>query len=100
MGYQSLSEIEDMSLYEYEMKMKAHNLARVDKEYDMHLQAWLNHAATATKESGKKVISVYKDFKDFFDYKKRLREVEAPTKRIDPHLRRLARIAKKANEGR
>ncbi len=100
MDYKSLSDIEDMTLYEYELKMKAYNLARVDKERDMHLQAWLNHAATATKEQGKKVISVYKDFTDFFDYKKRLREIEQPIKRIDPHLRKMARLAIKANEGR
>ncbi len=66
----------------------------------MHLQAWLNHAATATKEQGKKVISVYKDFNAFFDYKKRLREVEKPSKRINPQMRKLAHIARKANEGR
>lgn len=88
-----------MTLYEYEMQMRAYNLKRVDKEYDIHLQAWLNHAATATKEQGKKVVSVYKDFQDFFDYKKRLRELETPTKRTEPHLIRLAQIAKKANEG-
>ncbi len=89
-----------MSLYEYEMKMKAFNLARVDKERDMHLQAWLNHAATATKEQSKKVVSVYKDFNEFFDYKKRLEEVETPARQVDPHFRRLAQLAKKANEGR
>jgi alcohol dehydrogenase class IV len=89
-----------MTLYEYEMKMRAYNLKRVDREYDMHLQAWLNHAASATKEQGKKVISAYKDFTDFYDYKKRLREVEKPSKSLNKQMRRMAQLAKKANEGR
>ncbi len=100
MDYKSLSDIEDMTLYEYELKMKAYNLARVDKEYDIYLSAWVNQLAGATKEKGKKQVPVFKTFEDFFDYKKRLREVEKPSKRIDPHIRKLAQLAKKANEGR
>ena len=96
-----MKDIEVLSLYEYQMRMKAYQLARVDKEYDMHLQAWLNHAVKATKEQGKKQVYVYKNFKDFFDYEKRIKEVEKPKRRIlTPHQRRLARIAAKVNRGR
>ena len=81
--------------------MKAYNLARVDKEHDMHLQAWLNHAVKSTKTQGKKQVPVYKTFKDFFDYEKRLEEVQRTKKNvITPKMRMLARIAAKANEGR
>lgn len=89
-----------MTLYEYEAKMKAYRLSQVDKEQDMHMQAWLNHLVTATKEQGKKTVPVFKEFKEFFDYDKRLKEVEKPTKNIDPHMKKLAQIAKRANEGR
>ena len=86
-----------MTLYEYEMKMKAYNLARVDKEYDIYLSAWVNQLAGATKEKGKKQVPVFKTFEDFFDYKKRLREIEIPHKRVTPEQKKLARIAAKAN---
>ncbi len=87
-------------MYEYEMKMKVYRLKDVDRNYDMHYQAWLNHQATATKKVGNDVVSAYKDFKDFFDYKKELKKIENPTKTIDPRMKRLARIAKRVNEGR
>lgn len=90
-----------LTLYEYQMRMKAFNLARIDKEHDMHLQAWLNHAVTATKEQNKKQVPVYKKFKDFYDYEKRSKEVEGKKQKvITPKMRRMARIAAKVNEGR
>ncbi|WP_193568272.1 hypothetical protein [Gracilibacillus saliphilus] len=79
------------------MKMKAYNLKRVDIERDMHLQAWLNHQVTATKEQGKKHVPVYKNFTDFFDYEKRVKEIENPTKKLNPQQRKMAYLAKKAN---
>lgn len=101
MGYQSLSDIEEMTLYEYEIKMQAHNLAQVDKEFDMHLQAWLNHAVTATKEQGKNTVPVYKNFKEFYDYDKRLKETEGTKeKKLNPKLRRLAQMAARVNSGK
>lgn len=92
--------MEVLSIYEYRLRMEAYNLSRVDKELEMHKQAWLNHLVTATKESGKNIVPVFKEFKDFFDYKKELKKVENPTKTIDPRMKRLAQIAKRVNEGR
>ena len=66
------AEMNCMTMYEYRIRAKAYKLKRVDREHDMHLQAWLNLTAQSTKKSGKKVISVYKNFKDFFDYDKAL----------------------------
>ncbi|MFD2209374.1 hypothetical protein ACFSMW_06590 [Virgibacillus halophilus] len=91
-----------MSLYEYEMKMQAFNLSQVDKQHEMHMQAWLNHQVTATKESGKKQVPVFKKYEDFFNYEKSLKQVEKPKqKSISPRMKRMARIAAKLNrEGR
>jgi len=72
-------------------------LARIDKEYDIALQAWMNHQATATetKGSGKnqKTVSVYKKFEDFFDYDKRLQDLESPVRRLSQKERRMAKAA-------
>lgn len=83
------------------MRMKAYHLARVDKEYEMHLQAWLNHVVTATKEQGKKQVPVYKSFKEFYDYEKELKKVEQSRQSIlTPHQRRLAKLAAQVNKER
>ena len=67
--------VEGMTIKEYGWRIEAYTIARVDKEYDMHVQAWLNHQATSTKQKGKKTVSAYKNFKEFFDYDKRMREL-------------------------
>lgn len=67
---QDFAEINRMTLYEYEMRMKASNLRSVDREYEIHLQAWANWNVQATKKSGKKRAPVFKTFKQFFDFKK------------------------------
>ena len=82
------------------MRMKAYQLQRVDREYEMHLQAWLNHAVTATKEQGKKQIPVYKKFTDFYDYEKRIKEVTQKKRKITPQMKRMARLALIANSGK
>lgn len=83
------------------MRMKAFNLSRIDKEYDMHLQAWLNNQATATKTTGsgknQKTESVYKGFNDFFDYEKKLQEVDGPSRAITEKEQRMAGIAASIN---
>jgi len=77
--------------------MKAFNLARVDKEYDMAMQAWLNHQVTATKTEGagksQKQVPIYKKFEDFFDYKKRLEEIEKPIRKLNSKEKRMAKAA-------
>lgn len=80
--------------------MKAFNLKQIDEERDMHLQAWLNHGVTATKEQGKKQVPVYETFKEFFDYEARVKEIDGVKSRLTPQMRNMARIAARVNEGR
>lgn len=70
MGVGSLDEVEDMTLQEYELRMKAFNLSRIDRERELHWQAFLNNAVQQTKERGKRTVPVYPTFKSFFDYEK------------------------------
>lgn len=88
-----------MTLYEYEARMHAFRLSQVDREKDVHLQAWLNHKATAMKKQGDKQVSVYPKFKDFYDYEKELKEVEKDTSPLTKRNRKLAHIAKALNKG-
>jgi hypothetical protein len=80
--------------------MKAHALKQIDKEYDMHLQAWLNNQVKATKEVGKKYVPIYEKFKDFFDYEERINQVQSKKKKITPDMKRKAKAALMANKER
>ena len=81
------------------MKMKAYRLAQVDKDFEMHKQAWLNHLVTQTKEQNKKQVPKFKHFKDFYDYEKALKETEQEEKEpLSPLQKRLAKIALEVNK--
>ena len=99
LGFTSLYDIQILTLYEYEARMYAYRLKQIDKQQDMHLQAWLNHQVTATKESGKKIVPVFKKFEDFFNYEKQIEEVKNDMKatNIKPQQKRLANIAAEVN---
>lgn len=74
--------------------MRAHQLQQIDKEQEMHMQAWLNHVVTSTKEQGKKQVPVFKKFSDFYNYEKRIKEVENPkAKGLTEKQRSMARMA-------
>lgn len=66
----SLEHIHNMTLQEYELRMKASALKRLDSEYERHQQAFLNNAVQQTKERGNKVVPVYPTMKSFFDYER------------------------------
>lgn len=88
-----------MTLPEYSYQMKAYALSRVDKEHDMHLQAWLNDNVRATKSKGKETVRVYKSFKDFFDYEKRIIEIEKPkAEKLNTQHKRMAQLAARLNQ--
>lgn len=75
--FKSLAEVDRLTIPEYNLLMEAFRLRQVDQEYNAHLQAWLNFAVKARKKTGKgKSRPVYSKFKRFYDYEKRLEEVQ------------------------
>jgi hypothetical protein len=79
LGMNDFAEIDRMTLYEYGLRMTAFRLRRADREYELHLQAWLNREIKAKKKSGKrKMVPVYGNFKQFFDYEKCINEILRP----------------------
>lgn len=93
-----------MTFYEYEARMYAFNLQQIDKDENMHMQAWLHQQAKATKKKGKHgEESVYDGFKDFFDKDTLIKSVEdqvAGEEKITPKMKSLAKAARIANERR
>lgn len=73
-----MDEAHAMTVFEYSLRMKAYSLKRVDKDRDIHLQAFMNQVAKSTKSKGKKQVPVYKDFKDLYDHEKIERKVLYP----------------------
>ena len=69
------NEIERMTLYEYDIRMLACGLKRLDERNAIHEAAWANQRVKATEERGKKVYPVYKSYKEFFDFEKYEREI-------------------------
>lgn len=55
-----------MTLYEYEVRLLAFQLKRLDRDRDIYMQAWMNNQVKATK--GKKNEPYYKEFNKFFNY--------------------------------
>lgn len=64
-----------MTFWEYQLRMKAFHLRMVDKEYLIHLQAWVNRGVKAEKKSGRKRVPIYHKFEKFFDYEGRIKQV-------------------------
>ena len=69
------SEVDKLTIADYEMLAKAHDLANVDKMMYIHLQAFLNRNVKAEKKIGKKSKPVFDKFNKFFDYEKAVNDV-------------------------
>ena len=75
LGFKSLDQVNNITPYEYRLLMKSKELQIVDKQYEIHLQAYLNMSAQSRRRVGKKMKPVYTKFDKFFDYQKQLDRV-------------------------
>lgn len=100
LDFTSFDQLDDLLLQEYNLLMKAFRLKRLDREREIHLQAWVNNQVKATKKSGRDVKPYFKDFQKFFDYEKKQKEILVPTvsNKKKKEYDRLKRIAEWANK--
>lgn len=77
LGFSCISDIEDMTLNEYTLRMEAYQLQKVEKQEELALQAWLNRAVKATKGRGKNQSYYYKNFKQLYDAQKNKDEIRS-----------------------
>lgn len=68
LDFKNLSEVDALTIHEYELLIKAYELKIVDKNYFIHLQAFLNRNVKAEKRIGKRSKPVYDKFDKFFNY--------------------------------
>lgn len=72
----SFKEVNQLTVPEYNLLMKAATLKEVDKDYRNHLQAFLNVKAQAKKKAGKnKTKPVYNTFRKFYNYENAIKRV-------------------------
>lgn len=57
-----------MTFSEYKLRIKAYELRQLDREYMIALEAWQFNEVQAKKKEGKRLVPVYRRFKDFFNY--------------------------------
>lgn len=96
LDYKSFAEVDRLTIPEYELLMEGVRLKQVDMDYRNHLQAYLNFAVKAEKKAGKgKSKPVYSSFKKFYDYEKKLAEIQKKGKKKS----RFAGIGKLLNKG-
>lgn len=81
---QSIAEVHKMDWHEYELLMKAHRLKWVDRDRDIHWQAFQNQQARATTGQGNSIKPAFRTFNDFFNYKKELQDVLRPEDESKP----------------
>ena len=77
--------------------MKAEALRRLDKERDIHLQAYLNNAVTATVNRGKREVPKYQQFQQFFDYDKYKKEILGTKETKDTKKQKIKQLVLLAN---
>jgi hypothetical protein len=70
--------------HEFELLLKADRLKKVDKDRDIHWQAFQNQQAKATKGKGNNIKPAYRSFNDFFNYEKELEQVLHPKDESKP----------------
>lgn len=103
LGFKSLDEVDNITLREFRLLMKAHNLQMVDKMYLIHQQAFQNFRVKSVKKSGSKQRYLYTDFGKFFDYQGAEAAVlgKKPAKKpmSDVNARYLEYLRKKEKEG-
>jgi len=85
-----------ITLRQYMLMVKAIQLRHMDKERDIHAQAWLNVQAKAIKQQGKKTVPYFRSFSDFFKPAEDKPET-AESRRLEQERKQLKNLILQAN---
>lgn len=67
LGFSCIKDIERMTLNEYQLRMEAYQLQKVDRQEELALQAWFNQSVKATKGKGKHQKPYYTKFTELYN---------------------------------
>lgn len=82
-GFTSFDQVDNLTPYQYRIMTKARLYREIDEEKRDHRVAYESFRATSTKSMGKNTYPVYKTFKSFYDYEKRIRELEGQLEKAE-----------------
>ena len=103
-GITDFAQAGQMTLSEFQLRQRAHVIQQLDKEREMHLQAYLNRAVKAKNRKGTEYI--FKKFSDFYDHEKVKRKVlgRSDQTAVDSGLieraKRMQKYRKEGKDGR
>lgn len=76
LDFKSFDEVDQLTVPEYNLLMKAVELKNVDTDCRLHMQAFLNFAVKAEKKVGKRRTKpVFQKFGKFYDYEREVQKV-------------------------
>ena len=102
-GITDFAKAGQMTLTEFKFRQRAHLLKELDRDREIHLQAYLNRVAKATTRDGKSYQ--FKSFEDFYNHEKLKEQVLGRKNQIPveesliERARRLQKIKKGGIDG-
>lgn len=71
LGFSNIEDVKRMTLREYQLRLEAYQIRRVNEQENLAILAWWIQSVQATKGSPKHPKPVFGEFRDFFeaDYK-------------------------------
>ena len=76
-GFTSFRQVDELTIRQYRLMIRAQQYKSVDQDYRSHLQAYLTMVANAEKSAGKgKTKKVFTKFVNFFNYQKALDSID------------------------
>ena len=97
--FKSFEEVDQLTLPEYLLLMKAVAMKQVDADYRNHLQAFLNFVVKAERKTGKyKSKPVYTKFEKFYNYKREIEKIKHSGKEKKSRFSGIGRFLKKGGD--
>jgi len=78
------------TLGQYAMMMESVRLQKEDELREIHMHAWLNRQAAATKKQGKSIVPYFRSFEDFC-------RIGAPKPKVSEEEKRFQELVRRAN---
>lgn len=77
LGFSNIEDIKRMTLREYQLRLEAYQIRRVNEQESLATLAWQIQSVQATKGSSKHPKPVFEKFRDFFDTQKYIDQVRS-----------------------
>ena len=77
LGFSNIEDIKRMTLREYQLRLEAYQIHRINEREDLASLAWQIQSVQATKGSSKHPKPAFEKFRDFFDTQRYIDQVRS-----------------------